>query len=102
MTRKRNLFWRVSGLWPKKSLLMVVRRAKRSLSWMPLNDLAREVDFGGRLERSAGRDEWTGLPDGQLILLSFRAEDEFAWVEDERLIVGDGQQLGQVGLRGPD
>ncbi len=48
------------------------------------------LSFGGRLERSAGRDEWTGLPDGQLILLSFRAEDEFAWRVITETKTGEG------------
>jgi hypothetical protein len=39
---------------------------------------------------------------GQLDPLVRLAEDEFARMEDERLVVGDREELGQIGLRRAD
>ena len=39
---------------------------------------------------------------GQLHPLERLAEDELAGMEDERLVIRDAEQLGQIGLRGAD
>lgn len=48
------------------------------------------LTFTGRLERAAGGDDWSSLPDGQPILVSFRADDEFAWHVITETKTGEG------------
>ncbi|MFI6600175.1 hypothetical protein ACIBHX_28360 [Nonomuraea sp. NPDC050536] len=48
------------------------------------------LTFTGRLERAAGGDDWSGLPEGQPILVSFQAEDEFAWHVITETKTGEG------------
>ncbi|WP_214321786.1 hypothetical protein [Nonomuraea sediminis] len=48
------------------------------------------LTFTGRLERAAGGDDWSSLPDGQPILVSFRADDEYAWHVITETKTGEG------------